>query len=71
MKKFAKTFLICYVVATLFFIYFFGNMNFFGEQGFHMDIEILTDILILWAFPSALILSIISRLFDKSENKSK
>ena len=41
MKKFSKVFIFCYIMATIFFIYFFGNMNFFGEQGFHMDMYVL------------------------------
>ena len=57
MKKFSKVFIFCYIMATIFFIYFFGNMNFFGEQGFHMDMYVLIIILTSWSLISALILS--------------
>lgn len=71
MKKFIKIFLICYVVASAFYIYFFGNMNFFGEQGFHMDMDDLIVILTTWALISALIVSgiiyIIIKLFKKNK----
>ncbi len=75
MKRFVHIFLICYVVTSVFFIYFFGNMNFFGEQGFHMDIVDLITILTTWALASALILAgilagiiyIITKLGKKSK----
>lgn len=57
MKKFIKVFLVCYVVTSVFFICFFGNMNFFGEQGFHLDMEDVIVILTTWAFISALIIA--------------
>lgn len=71
MNGFLKIFLICYVVSSVFFIYFFGNMNFFGEQGFHMDMDSLITILTTWAFVSALILAGIIRIITKSGRKSK
>ena len=45
MKKLIKIFLICYIFSSAFFIYFFGNMNFFGESGFHMNVDDLIIIL--------------------------
>ena len=65
MAKFIRIFLICYIVATIFFIYFFGNMNFFGEQGFHMDIDDLITILTTWALIPSLIISSIICIITK------
>ena len=71
MKRFIHIFLICYVVTSVFFIYFFGNMNFFGEQGFHMDMVDLITILTTWALASALILAGIIYIITKLGKKSK
>ena len=71
MKKFSKIFLICYVLTSVFFIYFFGNMNFFGEQGFHMDMDDLITILTTWSLISSLIISGIIYIISKFVNKSK
>ncbi len=57
MKGFRILFLICYILTTAFFIVFFGNMNFFGEQGFHLEVYDLIYILFTWALISALVLS--------------
>lgn len=65
MKKFSKIFLISFVVVSIFLIFIFGNMNFFGEQGFHMDIDTLILILTLWSLPSALIFSGIVCIISK------
>ncbi len=71
MKKFIKVFLVCYVVTSVFFICFFGNMNFFGEQGFHMDMEDLIVILTSWALISALIIAAIICIIAKLIKKFK
>ncbi len=54
-----KRFLICYVMTTIFYIFFFGNMNFFGEQGFHMDIDTIITIMATWSLISAVIISVL------------
>ena len=71
MKKFSKIFLICYLVTSVFFIYFFGNMNFFGEQGFHMDLDLLIGILMTWSLYSAYIIAGIIYFITNLGKKSK
>ena len=58
MKKYILIFLICYLPISIFFYYFFGNMNFFGEQGFHhMTFSDILAILFWWSMPSSLFVS--------------
>ena len=69
MNKSFKAFLISYLVATVFYVYFFGNMNFFGETGFHMDSDTIVTILLYWSLPTALIISLIVYIINKIINK--
>ena len=60
MKQFAKYFGVCYIVFAVIFIYLFGNMNFFGTQGFHLNTMILVRVLVIWApVPSIIVSGII------------
>lgn len=69
MKKINKIFLISFVVFSAIYIFIFGNINFFGEQGFHMNIFLLIGILIYWSLPSALIFSKIVCIISKFVKK--
>ena len=71
MKRFIKVFLICYAISSVFFVYSFGNMNFFGAQGFHMDEDDFIYILTTWALAPALILAGIICIITKSGKKTK
>ena len=61
-----KRLIVYYIISAIFFIYIFGNMNFFGVQEFRMDIDTLENILWTWAPLGAIFLYAIS---DKSEKK--
>ena len=74
MKGFGKLFLIFYIIFTIIFVYFFGNMNFFGESGFHMSFEDFITILILWSpWPSLILAGLITFIrasIDAADKKS-
>ena len=69
MKKYKSIFLKCYIGTTIFWIIFFGNMNFFGEQGFHIDIDDIVTIMLTWSLFSSLILSAI--IYALSDDKKE
>lgn len=75
MKKFGKTFLKCYILTSIVLICIFGNMNFFGEQGFHLDIEDVVIILLTWALGVSIIISIVAFairiILEKNDEKCR
>ena len=69
MKKKILICLLCYVLTSGFFIVVFGNMNFFGETGFHMTLDEALYIITTWGLISAIILSAIVFLIMYFVNK--
>ena len=71
MKRFGKIFIVCYIITSAFFVFIFGNMNFFGEQGFHMTIDDFFYIISTWGLISGLILAGIIYFFTKEPYSQK
>lgn len=69
-KLFVKLFLISLPFIFGFYIWFWGNFNLFGEQGFHLTKDDIPVILIFWAIPTSVIFSIIIMIIDALFNLS-
>ena len=68
MKAFKIAFPISYAIFTVIWIWLFGNMNFFGEQGFHIDAFMLIIILTQWSMIPSLVIGGVAALIYKLKN---